>query len=172
MVYVTHDQAEALTMSDRIAVFHHGRIRQLATPSELYERPANAFVASFIGENNRFDGTLIARDDATCRVRLADGGEILAAPASDLASGAQVVVSLRPERVLIGDGRRDDNRFASQLLEVIYLGDHCKLRLRVAGSDDFIAKVPAAGLAWKRGDALVVSWPAQACVALAADTGA
>ena len=172
IVYVTHDQSEALTMSDRIAVFHRGRIQQLAAPNELYERPANAFVSSFIGENNRFDGTLVARDGATCRVRLTDGSEVDAAVGNDLAAGAQVVVSLRPERVLIGEGRRDDNRFASQLLEVIYLGDHCKLRLRVGGTDDFIAKVPAAGAAWSRGDALVVSWPAQACVALPADANA
>ena len=58
MVYVTHDQAEALTMSDRIAVFHHGRIQQLDGPERIYEEPANAFVARFIGENNRFDGSL------------------------------------------------------------------------------------------------------------------
>jgi putative spermidine/putrescine transport system ATP-binding protein len=172
IVYVTHDQSEALTMSDRIAVFHHGRIQQVATPSELYERPANAFVASFVGENNRFEGTLAARDGSTCRVRLADGSEMTASVGGALTAAAQVVVSLRPERVVIGEGRRDDNRFVSRLLEVIYLGDHCKLRLHVAGSDDFIAKVPAAGLAWRRGDALVVSWPAQACVALPADAGA
>ena len=60
MVYVTHDQAEALTMSDRIAVFHRGRIQQLDRPERLYEAPVNAFVARFIGENNRFDGTLQA----------------------------------------------------------------------------------------------------------------
>jgi putative spermidine/putrescine transport system ATP-binding protein len=165
VVYVTHDQSEALTMSDRIAVFHQGRIQQLARPSELYERPANAFVASFIGENNRFDGTLVARDGASCRVRLADGTELAATAGADLATGAAVVLSLRPERVIIGaqDGA---NTLPAQMLEAIYLGDHCKLRLRVAGSEDFVAKVPAASVAWQRGDALTVSWPAQACLAL------
>jgi len=166
IVYVTHDQSEALTMSDRIAVFHHGRIQQLAQPAELYERPANAFVASFIGENNRFDGRVIGRDGVSCRVQLADGSQIAAANASDLPVDARVVLSLRPERVVLGDGG-GLNRFPAQLLEVIYLGDHCKLRVRVAGSEDFIAKVPATAVAgWSRGAALTVSWPAEACIAL------
>ena len=168
IVYVTHDQSEALTMSDRIAVFHHGRIQQLAKPADLYERPANAFVASFIGENNRFDGTLTSRDGSSCRVHLRDGTDVAASIASDLAAGAPVVLSLRPESVTIGDGAAP-NRLPAQLLEVIYLGDHCKLRLRVAGSDEFIAKVPATSAAgWNRGDALTVSWPASACIALPA----
>jgi putative spermidine/putrescine transport system ATP-binding protein len=165
IVYVTHDQSEALTMSDRIAVFHQGRIQQLARPSELYERPANAFVASFIGENNRFDGTLVARDGSTCRVRLADGTELDASADVELTPGTRVVLSLRPERVIIG-AQAGANTLPAQLLEVIYLGDHCKLRMRVAGSGEFVAKVPAAGAAWSRGDALTVSWSAQSCLAL------
>jgi putative spermidine/putrescine transport system ATP-binding protein len=168
VVYVTHDQSEALTMSDRIAVIHQGRIQQLATPAELYERPANAFVASFIGENNRLAGHLVARDGDTGRVRLADGSEVVATVAAGLALEAPVVVSVRPERVVIGEGE-GPNRFPAQLIEVIYLGDHCKLRLRVAGSEDFVAKVAAASAAgWTRGAALTVSWPAQASIALPA----
>ena len=168
VVYVTHDQSEALTMSDRIAVIHQGRIQQLATPAELYERPANAFVASFIGENNRLAGHLVARDGDTGRVRLADGSEVVATVAAGLALDAPVVVSVRPERVVIGEGE-GPNRFPAQLIEVIYLGDHCKLRLRVAGSEDFVAKVAAASAAgWASGAALTVSWPAQASIALPA----
>ncbi len=168
IVYVTHDQSEALTMSDRIAVFHHGRVQQLATPAELYERPANAFVASFIGENNRFNGTLAARDGTACRVRLSGGEEVAAAIEADLAVGAPVVLSVRPERVAIGAHVSADNCFAAELLEVIYLGDHCKLRLRVAGSEAFIAKVPAGDPATiaPRGTPLTVAWPAQACRAI------
>jgi putative spermidine/putrescine transport system ATP-binding protein len=168
VVYVTHDQAEALTMSDRIAVFHQGRIQQLARPAELYERPANAFVASFIGENNRLDGRLVGRDGALCRVRLADGTEIVATLAADLAVDSPVVLSIRPERVAVGGAADGPNRFDAQLEEVIYLGDHCKLRLRVAGSDAFVAKVATgdAGPALHRGDSLVVSWRPQSCLAL------
>ena len=168
VVYVTHDQSEALTMSDRIAVIHQGRIQQIATPAELYERPANAFVASFIGENNRLAGHLVARDADTGRVRLADGSEVVATVAAGLALDAPVVVSVRPERVVIGEGE-GPNRFPAQLIEVIYLGDHCKLRLRVAGSEDFVAKVATASAAgWSSGAALTVSWPAQASIALPA----
>src|SRR4051812_10405272 len=72
MVYVTHDQSEALTMSDRIAVFHRGKVQQLDVPERIYEAPANAFVARFIGENNRLDGVLESADSARCTVRLAN----------------------------------------------------------------------------------------------------
>ncbi len=168
IVYVTHDQSEALTMSNRIAVFHHGRVQQLATPAELYERPANAFVASFIGENNRFDGTLVSRDGTACRVRLADGSAVAATIDADLAVGATVVVSVRPERVAVGEHPSLANRFTGELLEVIYLGDHCKLRLRVAGSESFVAKVPAgdAHSVAARGTRLPVAWAAGDCRAL------
>ncbi|MCC7041428.1 MAG: ABC transporter ATP-binding protein [Burkholderiales bacterium] len=168
IVYVTHDQSEALTMSDRIAVFHQGRVQQLATPADLYERPANAFVASFIGENNRFDGTLVGRDGANCRVRLPDGSEIAATIEADLAPGAAVAVSIRPERVAVGAQAQRDNRFVGDLREVIYLGDHCKLRLAVAGNESFVVKVAAgdAATTLDRGSALAVAWDAAACRAL------
>ena len=72
-MYVTHDQDEALTMSDRIAVFRHGRIEQVATPAELYEAPANSFVAQFIGESNRLVGKVVEFAPGECRVEV--GGE-------------------------------------------------------------------------------------------------
>ena len=86
MVYVTHDQAEALTMSDRIAVFHRGKIQQLDGPEQLYETPVNAFVARFIGENNRFEGSLQSVTGTRCSVRIAGDACIegsLAAPLAD-----------------------------------------------------------------------------------------
>jgi putative spermidine/putrescine transport system ATP-binding protein len=96
-VYVTHDQQEALTMSDRIAVFHEGRIRQLGTPDELYERPANAFVAQFVGENNRLEGAMSHLVGSRCRVRLSDGTEVVAETAETIPTGSRVVLSVRPE---------------------------------------------------------------------------
>ena len=168
VVYVTHDQSEALTMSDRIAVFHHGAIQQLAQPSELYERPANAFVASFIGENNRLDGHLVSRDGEHCRVRIADGTIVLATMVADLPIGSPVVLSIRPERVVIGEAGEGPNQFAARLEEVIYLGDHCKLRLGLGGSDAFIAKMANTESVprMNRGDAINVSWRAESCLAL------
>ncbi len=102
MVYVTHDQSEALTMSDRIAVFHRGRIQQLDTPKQMYEYPKNAFVARFIGENNRLEGSTEATADGRCTIRIKDSDTriegTLVEPVQD---GGAVTVSLRPERVQI-----------------------------------------------------------------------
>ncbi|HEX7198380.1 MAG TPA: ABC transporter ATP-binding protein, partial [Dongiaceae bacterium] len=142
MVYVTHDQAEALTMSDRIAVFHRGRIQQLDRPERLYEAPVNAFVARFIGENNRFDGTLQAVSGERCSIRIAGDVAIEGSLASPLSAGAPVTVSLRPERVQIG---APGNTIAATagcslggtLREVIYLGDHVRARVALPGNDDF-----------------------------------
>src|SRR5580765_3590322 len=89
MVYVTHDQAEALTMSDRIAVFHRGKIQQLDRPAQLYEAPVNAFVARFIGENNRFDGSLQSVAGDRCSVRIADDACIEGSLAVPLQVGAR-----------------------------------------------------------------------------------
>src|SRR5205814_8974380 len=139
MAYVTHDQAEALTMSDRIAVFHRGRIEQLDTPERMYEYPKNAFVARFIGENNRLDGTLEAVADGRCAIRI-DAGDApiegtLVEPVPD---GGAVTVSLRRERVhMRAAGHTIDGhpgcRLAGSQQEVIYRGDHVRRRVGIAG---------------------------------------
>ncbi len=142
VVYVTHDQSEALTMSDRVAVFNDGRIQQLAPPDELYERPENSFVAQFIGENNKLRGTIetIAGDKAT--VRLATGELIDATPVNVTTQGAQTLVSIRPERVEFKPEMipADAHTIEAEVLEFIYMGDIFRTRLRVAGSDDFVMK--------------------------------
>jgi spermidine/putrescine transport system ATP-binding protein len=99
-IYVTHDQDEAMTMSDRIAVMRNGRIEQLGTPEELYERPRTAFVAGFLGVSNLLDGRLERRDGGMVEVRLADGTR-LRAPADGLngAASAAVRVGVRPEKL-------------------------------------------------------------------------
>ena len=99
VVYVTHDQGEALTMSDRVAVFNDGRIQQLATPSDLYERPENSFVAQFIGENNKLPGTIEELSGDKALVRLQTGELIDATPVNVKQKGAATLVSIRPERV-------------------------------------------------------------------------
>ena len=168
VVYVTHDQGEALTMSNRVAVFHHGRIQQLAPPSEIYEKPANAFVASFIGENNKLDGTIAVRDGAQCRLRLSDGSEVRAMTGTDLPVGAPAVLALRPEKVLIGPAAAGENRFDAVIEELVYYGDHTRLRLRLGGSDSFTARLTFRdGLpALQRGERIPVGWAAENCLVL------
>jgi putative spermidine/putrescine transport system ATP-binding protein len=166
MVYVTHDQGEALTMSDRIAVFSQGRVQQLADPRTLYEQPANLFVASFIGENNRLGGTCIAADGDRISVRLS-GGDVIRAPAGSVTPGLSCTVSLRPERIAAHGGSLDGktsaaggNRVAATLAETIYLGDHVRLRMKLADQTDLMATMPvgmAAGLP-QPGQVVVAEW--------------
>ena len=142
VVYVTHDQGEALTMSDRVAVFNDGRIQQLAPPDELYERPKNSFVAGFIGENNKLPGTVEELDGEKCLVRLATGEIIDATPGNIRHKGQETLVSIRPERVefkpeMMPPGA---HMIDAEVLEVIYMGDIFRTRMKVAGSTDFVMK--------------------------------
>ena len=101
VVYVTHDQSEALTMSNRIAVFDDGVVQQLSTPDILYEKPENSFVAQFIGENNRMTGTVKQIDDEFCSVDLDGGGSVQALKVNVNKVGDKTQLSVRPERVSI-----------------------------------------------------------------------
>ncbi len=142
VVYVTHDQSEALTMSDRVAVFNDGRIQQLAPPADLYERPDNSFVAQFIGENNKLSGTIEDIGKDWCKVRLATGEVIDATPVNVSEKGAKTLVSIRPERVEYKPELMpsDAHTIEAEVLEFIYMGDLFRTRVRVAGADDFIIK--------------------------------
>jgi putative spermidine/putrescine transport system ATP-binding protein len=142
VVYVTHDQGEALTMSDRVAVFNDGRIQQLASPSDLYERPDNSFVAQFIGENNKLPGVIESIDGDKCMVRLETGEVIDATPVNVSTKGAKTLVSIRPERVefkpeMMPEGA---HTIEAEVMEFIYMGDLFRTRLKVAGSDEFVIK--------------------------------
>ena len=106
VVYVTHDQSEALTMSNRIAVFNDGKVQQLSSPDKLYEEPVNSFVAEFIGENNTFAGEVTNFQKDQCKVKLLDGSEIIANPISVKSNGDKTTVSLRPERALINTANK------------------------------------------------------------------
>jgi len=179
MLYVTHDQTEALTMSDRIAVFNDGIVQQLATPEALYEAPENAFVAYFIGENNRLNGQVSQLDTQGehCTVTLDSGEQVRALKVAVNEVGERTQLSLRPERVRLlsaeepgaaGTPSPPDNVFSAEVLEVIYLGDHLRTRVAVCGSDEFIIKTPnAEGYPPLRpGQTLQVGWDACDCRAL------
>ena len=170
MVYVTHDQSEALTMSNRIAVFNDGRIQQLAAPDDLYERPENAFVAQFIGENNRLSGRVSRLEGGSCAVDLDDGGGRVQALAVKVAGKrSRTTLSLRPERVAVNpEEGAFPNVFEARVRELIYLGDHIRTRVSLCGKDDFIIKVPnAQGHDTLRvGEAVRVGWAVEDCRAL------
>ena len=160
VVYVTHDQTEALTMSSRIAVFNDGKVQQLSSPDELYERPVNSFVAEFIGENNTFRGTVSDISGDTCKVKLNNGTEILANPISVKVKGERTTVSLRPERALINPKDKMDNNHKGKIQEVIYHGDHTRVRISLLGNDQFILKIPnsTSNLDIKLGNDINVGW--------------
>jgi len=173
VVYVTHDQGEALTMSDRVAVFNDGVIQQLAPPEVLYEEPDNAFVAQFIGENNTLNGTVQSIDGDQCTVTLDSGDQVLAKAVNVKETGSRTVLSLRPERVQVAiDSSVFDNHISARVEELIYLGDHIRTRMTVAGHDDFIVKVPNSKnhRQLKPGDKIDISWHARDCRALEDDT--
>ena len=136
------DQSEALTMSNRIAVFNDGKVQQLSSPDKLYEEPVNSFVAEFIGENNTFAGQVTNMSKDQCKVKLNDGSEIIANPVSVKSNGDKTTVSLRPERALINTKDKLENNFNGKIEEIIYHGDHTRVRVNLLGNPEFILKVP------------------------------
>ena len=169
-VYVTHDQTEALTMSDRVAVFDDGRIQQLAPPDVLYEEPQNSFVAQFIGENNTLEGVVKSISGDACVVVLDSGEQIDAKPVNVAAAGDRTKVSIRPERVEFNKDRlhKDAHTLKATVQEFIYMGDIFRFRLSVAGNDDFIVKTRNAPDAVRLapGQEIEIGWLAQDCRAL------
>jgi len=147
VVYVTHDQAEALTMSDRVAVFSDGRIQQTATPSELYENAQNAFVANFVGENNGVIGRVVDASENWATLALSDGSIIRGRCERDLRAGDEAMLALRPERAHIrsAEGAHFDehsNLVHARVEELVYCGDHHRVHLKLGSRDDFVVKLP------------------------------
>jgi putrescine transport system ATP-binding protein len=144
-ILVTHDQDEAMTMSDRIAVMRGGRIHQIGPPRDIYENPASRFVADFIGAANLLDGEVVAMVDGIARVRLATGGATIAVAAdAPVETGAPVTVMVRPEKIQaviapagesIGPGALSDdlNALAGVVRDIAYLGDLSVYHVEVDG---------------------------------------
>ncbi|MBY6056960.1 ABC transporter ATP-binding protein [Leisingera daeponensis] len=170
VVYVTHDQTEALTMSDRVAVFDDGRIQQIAPPDQLYESPENSFVAQFIGENNTLEGTLKEIKGDRALVQLDDGELIDCKPVNVSKPGERTRVSIRPERVEYNKNRLQAgvHTLKAEVLEFIYMGDIFRTRLRVAGNDEFIIKTRNAPdqVRLQPGQQIEIGWLPDDCRAL------
>ena len=125
-VYVTHDQSEALTMSDRVAVFNDGIIQQISSVHTLYEAPENPFVANFVGDNNLLTGTLSHTDGDMCQITLGDGSVIHGLNVNHTATGHAAALSIRPERIQVM-AAPTHNCIPAQITNTVYLGDHVRL---------------------------------------------
>jgi putative spermidine/putrescine transport system ATP-binding protein len=162
VLYVTHDQEEALTMSDRVAVMRQGRIEQVGTPAELYETPRSRFVADFLGESNFLDGVVVGADDGgRYRVRAATGVELAGIGTTGLRPGEPVTAAVRPERVVLGEAAPPAaNACRGVVLEVIYAGDASRYRVGLGGDATLTVKVPnrLGGPAYGPGDAVALAW--------------
>jgi spermidine/putrescine ABC transporter ATP-binding subunit len=178
-VYVTHDQEEALTMSDRIAVMDNARVAQLGTPAEIYENPRTAFVAKFIGESNFFEGTVEGGKEGTSaggsggtwNVRMGGGGTFRVPDHPSLRPGKSIRIAVRPEWM---DVVRPDapppgeNALSGTIREIIYLGETMHVIVTVPGSGDITVALRNEGqlikpLVWKRGEAAAVAWLPEDC---------
>lgn len=139
VIFVTHDQGEALTMSDRVAVLNLGKIEQLDTPSGLYDRPRTRFVAEFIGETNLLDGTLKSCSDGLATVELALGPTVSCRTELSPKPSAPVLVSVRPERLHLSDAPTLANSLPVRVEDDVYHGDHVRLHLK-SGERRLVAK--------------------------------
>ena len=141
VIYVTHDQEEALTMSDRIAVMNRGRVEQLASPEELYERPRTPFVADFLGESNFLSGTLMRANASQLVARTAAGLEVVTCEGAGLTAGREVSLSIRPEQIIfLGSNDRSDNMVEGVIEEAVYLGEAVRYLVRLAQGEMLCVK--------------------------------
>ena len=137
-IYVTHDQGEALTMSDRIAVMYQGELQQVGSPQEIYERPMNRFVAQFIGRTNFIEGTINSINGEYTELNI--GRHILKCQrSSSFRKGDKACISIRPEKIVIGKKLKSmANVFSGNIRDIIYFGDRFDVIVNLCGSDDLV----------------------------------
>ncbi|MFO1158697.1 MAG: ABC transporter ATP-binding protein [Reyranellaceae bacterium] len=169
VLYVTHDQEEALTMSDRIAVFNHGRIDQIGTPEELYDRPQTRFVAEFIGDTNFLSGRVVTVSaEGVCDVDTA-AGRIKASIRQPITAGVAVSVAVRPERVALAPAQGEAAGLAGTIVDVIFLGTARKYVVRLADGSECVALRQVSDRPFDVQDnAVRLSWPADRATAFLA----
>jgi len=160
-IYVTHDQAEALIMSDRIAVFNRGRIEQIGTSGEIYNSPANKFVADFIGETNFLDGSITRIEETGFLCKSAGGADFVIAKRNGMSIGEKVSVAIRPEKIsFLAEGMEGFNLLQGKVEEMIYVGDIWRYRITLNETESLIVKQQAfsENQARKKGDNVVIGW--------------
>jgi putative spermidine/putrescine transport system ATP-binding protein len=171
VIYVTHDQTEALTMSDRIAVFNNGIVQQCAAPHVLYERPANLFVADFIGESNKLKGTIesVDADVDTVDVRLEDGGLVSSLKANCCEVGLPTTVSIRPEKLTFTDRLGSaGNRVKARFVTRHYVGEYIRYHFSTADGTELVVKNmnDSSAPQFRNGDEVDLAWLAEDSQAL------
>lgn len=163
IVFVTHDQSEALTMSDRIAVFNAGKVEQIDTPQAVYDRPRTRFVAEFIGETNLVEGKVVEAGAQQAVVRV---GETALNVSGEVSPGRDVSLSLRPERIRLGKEPAAANALPVTVADCIYHGDHMRLVLK-SGTIELVARAERLAGDWAVGTEAVASFDPQDCTVLA-----
>jgi putative spermidine/putrescine transport system ATP-binding protein len=167
IIYVTHDQEEALVMSDRIAVMNDGRIEQCGPPTELYDEPSTRFVATFIGESNFIDG-VVERQDGECICVAAPGlGELRAPQRPGLSTGAPVALTVRPEKIIASENGVEPgmNAVTGNVEDVVFIGEMRRYVVALPGGQRLILKAQnRSGVkTYERGDAIGVAWNVDDC---------
>lgn len=164
VIYVTHDQEEALTMADKIAVMNHGRVEQIGAPTDLYERPVNPFVASFIGETNLLDGELLEARESGWSIRLSNGHVVAGTPSASVArnpkAGSKVRLAVRPERVELASASASRSDLSGTVTETIYAGPTTIYLIRCENLPEISVRVPVQNdnLRSSRGDVVAMTW--------------
>ncbi|MEZ4561485.1 MAG: ABC transporter ATP-binding protein [Thermomicrobiales bacterium] len=167
IIYVTHDQEEALVMSDRIAVMNDGRIEQCGPPAELYDEPANRFVADFIGESNFIDGKVTTHEGSTTCVAVPGLGEVRAQRKPEVETGAGAALTVRPEKIVATEERNlpGMNVVSGTVSEVIFVGEMRRYVVALPGGQELVLKAQnRSGVrSYQRGDPINVAWSIDDC---------
>jgi putative spermidine/putrescine transport system ATP-binding protein len=168
VVFVTHDQSEALTMSDRIAVFNHGLIEQIGSPRDIYDHPRTKFVAEFIGETNLLEGIVRGHGGEGTTIELASDRHLTVPRSEALSPGARVLVSVRPERILLGSPATTvSNRLPTRVLDSVYQGDHLRVQLDEAAFG-LVVRLDRRFAEWPAGADVVAHFAPDDCWVIAA----
>jgi putative spermidine/putrescine transport system ATP-binding protein len=166
VAYVTHDQDEALALSDRVAVMNRGKIEQVDTPSELYEHPASRFVADFLGEANLIEGTIVGITEAAIADVSAGPHRFHVAAQKQFTAGMQVSVAVRPERIALNPQSPMPNFARGMVDSMLYGGDHVIVRVDIGSSDISLKQPVEAGPPPAPGSAVTIGWEVERGVAL------
>lgn len=169
-IYVTHDQEEALTMSDRIAVMNQGLVLQVGTPAEIYEHPADRFVADFIGESNLLEGVVAGQRGEILEIELDGGLRICAHAHREVRQGGKVAVAIRPEKIDLGPGQSQENQLTARLEGMIYIGTDTNYELRLLGGQLLRVRqqnrIPGLPPFARPGEEVTVNFPVEAALVL------